>query len=278
MIVPHKLTSLMLSLFIAICYSTSLQAQDSQAQHVQAQHVQNQQKITIAVGEWPPYISQDQKHNGVISHMISDIFADIGIDASIQFFPWARAYNDTVEGLHSATAIWMDKDERKIDFIYSKPVLVEQFVFFHNKALPFDWTSIDDLKNFAVGGVYASSYGPELDQALSAEKIKMERVNHPQQNFKKLLKNRIELFPFELHVGSSILKKHFTTEQQQQITHHPKPLLNNSSFVLFPKALASSKELSVKFNQQLKIIKDNGKYDTYFVKLKQGYYDKDIKP
>lgn len=263
MIVPHKLIGIALSLLILLFCSMSLQAQ---------------QKITIAVDEWPPYLSQDLKHSGVIAHMITDVFHDIGIEAIIEFRPWARAYNDTLKGLHSATAIWMDKEERRVDFIYSNPVLEEQFVFFHQTTLPFDWSSIDDLKTFTIGGVYASSYGPEFDQALSTGKLKIERVNQPEQNFKKMLKKRIQLFPFERHVGNSIIKKYFSAEEQQQITYNPKPLLNNLSFLLFPKSLESSQTLADKFNQQLQIIRDNGKYNHYFEKLKQGYYDKPIEP
>ncbi|MBQ0730407.1 MAG: transporter substrate-binding domain-containing protein [Oleispira antarctica] len=263
MVVPHRLIGLLLSLIISAFCPTYLQAQD----------FQTQEKVTIAVGEWPPYIAQDQKHNGVVSHIITDIFAELGIDASVQFYPWSRAYNETRDGLHAASAIWMDKEERKIDFIYSDPVLIEQFVFFHHKELLFNWKDVNDLKNFNIGGIYASSYGPELDQALTKGEIKLDRVNRPQQNFKKLLKKRIDLFPFEINVGNSVLKKYFSTKQRQKIVHHPKPLLNNSSFLLFPKTLKSSKDLSERFNRQLKIIKDNGKYDVYFKRLEQGYYE-----
>jgi polar amino acid transport system substrate-binding protein len=258
MFFPHKLNRYGLSLLILLSYSAYLQAQE---------------KITIAVGEWPPYISQDEKHNGVVTHIITDIFSDIGIDASIKFLPWSRAYDDTKEGLHNASAIWMDKEERKVDFIYSHPVLIEQFVFFHHKALSFDWNSIKDLKAFTLGGIFASSYGPPLDKALSKGEITIERVNNPRQNFKKLLKKRLDLFPFELTVGTSVLNKHFSKDERQHIVHHPRPYLNNSSFVLFPKILTSSKELSERFNKQLKVIRDNGEYDTYFKNLKQGYYN-----
>ena len=264
MVVPHRLIGVILSLLLSALYPNYLQAQNRPIN----------QKVTIAVGEWPPYITQDQKHNGVVSHIITDLFSEMGIDASIQFYPWFRAYNEARDGQHVATAIWMDKNERKIDFIYSDPVLVEQFVFFHHKDQTFNWTDIDDLKNLTLGGIYASSYGPELDQALTKGTIKIDRVNRPQQNFKKLLKKRIDLFPFEINVGNSVLKKYFSEEQRKKIVRHPKPLLNNSSFVLFPKTLKSSKHLSEQFNKQLKIIKDNGKYRTYFEQFEQGYYDK----
>jgi polar amino acid transport system substrate-binding protein len=233
------------------------------------------EKISIAVGEWPPYISQDQKHNGVISHLITDIFQEIGIEASIHFLPWSRAYDDAAKGRFSATAVWMHKSEREDDFIYSDIVLTEQFVFFHKKSLQFNWDSLKDLKDINIGGVIASSYGPLFDKALVQGELVMNRVSRPQQNFKMLLHNRIDVFPFEINVGNAVLKDHLTSDEQKEITSHPKPYLNNSSFLLFPRTLRNSQNLSIRFNKQLETIKADGRYDLYFEHLKQGLYKKD---
>lgn len=235
--------------------------------------IQADEKITIAVGDWPPYISQDQKHNGVISHIITDVFSDIGIDVTLSFSPWARAYDDTAKGLFSASAVWMHKKEREADFIYSDAVLVEQFVFFHRKDRPFNWQTTQDLTNIIIGGVIASSYGPEIDKALLREELLMDRVIHPQQNFKKLLHNRIDIFPFELNVGHAELEKHFTPEEQEIITYHQKPYLNNSSFLLFPKKITTSQSLLLSFNRSLKKFRASGRYDAYFKDFQQGYYN-----
>ena len=222
--------------------------------------IQAQEKIAIAVGEWPPYISPGQKHNGVISHIIIDIFKDIGIEATLEFQPWSRAYADTAKGMFSATAVWMHKPEREVSFIYSDTVLTERFVFFHKKSLAFDWQSISDLKEFKIGGINASSYGPEFNKALATGEVIINRVIRPQQNFKMLLHDRIQIFPFEVNVGHAMLRSHLTVEEQEQITYHPKAFLNNSSFVLFPRNLKGSQSLSLRFNKQLRKIKDNGKY------------------
>lgn len=233
------------------------------------------EKISITVGEWPPYISQDQKHNGVVSHIITDVFREIGIEASIHFLPWSRAYDDAAKGKFSATAVWMHKLAREDDFIYSDALLTEEFVFFHNKSFPFNWDSVDDLKKFKLGGVNGSSYGPIIDKALTDGELTMDRVTHPIQNFRMLLHNRIDVFPFEVNVGRAVMNEKLTSEEQGEITSHPKPYLNNSSFVLFPKALQGSRDLSLRFNKQLEIIKANGRYDLYFEHLNQGLYKKD---
>ncbi|MEH6348063.1 MAG: transporter substrate-binding domain-containing protein [Bermanella sp.] len=231
------------------------------------------QPVTIAVGDWPPYISQEHKHDGVISHIITDIFTDMGMTPSISFMPWARAYKDTAIGTFTATGVWMHQTDREKDFIYSEPILTEQFVFFHKKSYPFNWDTVADLTGIKMGGSLVSSYGPDLDLALKQGLVKMERITYPRQNFKKLLIDRIQLHPLEINVGYSSLKKHFTLSEQKQITHHPKPLLNNLSYVLFPKHLKESKNLVKRFNQLLAKYKSNGQYKTYFNNFKLGHYN-----
>lgn len=237
-------------------------------------HAFSYESINIAVGEWPPYLSKKQKHNGVVAHMITDIFYDIGIHASIKFLPWSRAYDDTSKGMYAASAIWMHKNEREDYFIYSNEVLTEEFVFFHKKTFKFNWNSISDLNKYNISGIYGYSYGPELDEAINKNQISLtQKVTKPEQNFKMLLHDRIEIFPFELNVGHSILQDNFSANDIKSITYHPKPFLLNSSFVLFPKAIAGSKDLSIRFNKRLQEIKDNGEYNLYFKKLKAGFYD-----
>ena len=87
-------------------------------------------ELRISVGDWPPFLTSELRHNGVMAHMISDILADEGYRVTFVFLPWARAYADAAAGKFDATAIWMRKAEREKDFIFSEPLLNEQFVFF----------------------------------------------------------------------------------------------------------------------------------------------------
>ena len=231
--------------------------------------------ITIAVGDWPPYISQEQKHDGVVTHIIKDVFTEMDMKANIKFFPWARAYKDTAIGIFNATGVWMHKTEREKDFIYSDAILTEQFVFFHMKSFKFNWTSVADLTGIKMAGNLAYSYGPKIDKAIEAGSIVMERTIHPMQNFKKLLIGRVQLHPIEINVGYSSLKKNFTLSEQTQITHHPKPLLNNLSYLMFPKHLKESTKLMKRFNKELAKFKANGQYQAYFKDFKLGLYNKD---
>lgn len=237
-----------------------------------AAQASEQPELKISVGDWPPYLSSDLQHNGVIGHLISDVLADEGYRVSFQFLPWPRAYSAAAAGRFDASAIWMHKDEREADFLFSAPLLDEQFVFFHLKSLPFDWQTFDDLTGMTLGGGLEYSYGPDFDAFLTEDKVRVERVSSDMQNFEKLLKERVVLYPQEMHVGYAALRSHFSAADQARITHHPKPLLVNRSHLMLPKSLASSPALLERFNKRLQAYRDSGRYQRYFDDLQQGKY------
>lgn len=253
------------NLFAAACVCCGLTAQAAE-----------QPELKISVGDWPPYLSSELKHNGVIAHLISDILADEGYRVTFQFLPWPRAYSAAAAGRFDGTAVWMHKAEREADFYFSEPLLDEQFVFFHLKSVPFDWQRFDDLTGMTLGGGLEYSYGPQFDAFLAKNTVKMERVSTDMQNFEKLLKERVVLYPQEMNVGYAALRNHFSASDQAKITHHPRPLLSNRSYLMLPKTLASSPALMARFNQRLADYRKSGRYQRYFDDLNQGKYQAEV--
>jgi len=219
--------------------------------------------LTISAGEWPPYLSAELPEQGLAAKLIRDIFLEAGYQVRFQFLPWARAYQDTKQGRYAATAVWMKVPNREVDFWYSDAVLEEQFVFFHLKSTAFDFQSLDDLANVNLGGGLGYSYGAAFDAALAAGTIKLSRVGNTEQNFRRLLKGRIQAFPEEIRVGYQVLQSELN-EFSAQISHHPNPLLINQSFVLFPKNSAQSVDLQKIFNRGLAEFRKSGRYQQYF--------------
>ena len=52
------------------------------------------EKITLANGEWAPYLSKGLKHSGYMSHIVSEAFAEEGIEVEYVFLPWKRGFED----------------------------------------------------------------------------------------------------------------------------------------------------------------------------------------
>lgn len=227
--------------------------------------------LNISSGEWPPFLSESLPHKGVVAHLITDIFAQANIKVNFTFLPWPRAYHDTINDKYAATAVWMFEQQRAEDYFYSEPVLNERFVFFYHKKRPFDWQNLNDLKGLLLGGGLAYSYGEEFDKALQAGLFDMSRVSTTEQNFKRLAMGRIDAFAEEKSVGYHILAGQLPTIKNA-IVHHPRPLLINKSFVMFPKNNKYSKQRLEIFNRQLLKFKQSGRYQAYFDALDNGAY------
>lgn len=250
---------LVLFLFVALTVVTNVSADEKN-------------NLEIGVGDWPPFLDESLPHQGVIAHIIKDVFADEGYQVSFHFRPWSRVYLEASTGMRDATAVWMYKSEREKEFYYSEPVLKETFVFFHRKDQPLRWKTLDDLAGMTLGGGLGYSYGPEFDAALARGVFRQERMNSDKQNFKRLLLGRIDIFPEELSVGYHSLSRDLKPSELQKITHHPKPFLKNDSFLLFPRRLANSQKLLTIFNKRLQKFRDSGRYQQYFDALDEGKY------
>lgn len=219
--------------------------------------------LSLSAGEWPPYLSADLPHQGIVAQLIKDIFAKAGYQVSFTFLPWTRAYKSTANSEYAATAVWMHQPDREHDFWYSEPVLNEQFVFFHLKHDGFDWHTMQDLSGKIVGGVRAYSYGPVLDQALEEGIFSMTRVNSTEQSLRMLAAGRTDLFAEEMNIGYHILRNRMP-DIADLITHHPTPFSINQSYLLFPKQSEHSEALRAVFNQHLAAFKEDGRYQAYF--------------
>ena len=241
----------------------AIQPKDEQSTHTTT--------LNISTGEWPPFMSESLPHQGVIAHLITDLFAQANIKVNFTFLPWPRAYHDTINDKYAATAVWMFEQQRTEDYFYSEPVLNERFVFFYHKQRPFDWQNLNDLKGLLLGGGLAYSYGEEFDKALQAGLFDMSRVSTTEQNFKRLAMGRIDAFAEEKSVGYYILASKLPN-LFSSINHHPKALLINQSFMMFPKNNKYSKQRLEIFNQQLLKFKQNGLYQAYFDALDNGAY------
>lgn len=228
-------------------------------------------QLSIAVGSWPPFLAQSQQHSGHVAHLIKDVFQSRGYIVSFQFMPWERAYREAAAGKHDATAVWMDKQERRLDFLYSDAVMDEVFVFFHRSRDPFDWQTYSDLSQKKIGGGLSYSYGEEMDKAIDQGTILLQRVSTTEQNIKRLAAGFIDAFAEEQSVGYFHLRQ--LSHLQGIISHHPKPVSVNQSYVLFPRGTVNSQVLIKEFNQGLADFRSTGKYQQYFDDFSAGKYD-----
>ena len=159
-----------------------------------------QETLRLASGEWPPYISQHLAHQGTVSRIVTEAFALGGIQVQYGYFPWSRSYEFAKTGVWDGTLVWFDTPERRKLFYISDPVIDIQYVFFHLKDYAFGWRTMDDLSGIKIGATLEYHYGEDFKAAEKRGAIQVDRVASDLQNFQKLLRGRIQIFPNDSEV------------------------------------------------------------------------------
>lgn len=226
--------------------------------------------VRLTNGEFPPYLGAGLPHYGVASRIVSEAFALKGITVEYGFFPWARALSLAQEGAWDGSVVWHKTPEREVHFYFSDSVIDNNDVFFHLKSYAFEWQALEDLAALRIGGTIDYNYGAAFMEAEQAGQITVERTSSDEQNFKKLLAGRIDIFPLDLEVGLSLLRTNFTPEEAAQITHHPLPVQTSPFSLMLSKKIERNVELMTLFNAGLQELKDSGRLQQIIDEARQG--------
>lgn len=234
-------------------------------------NVSAHEKLTIMVGEYPPYVSEHLKYNGVSARIIIEAFALENVLVEYKFTNWARAFHLVNEGIADGIGPILKNEEREKFYYFSEPVLFETQVFFHLKDYQFNWGSMQDLIDLQIGVTISYSYGKEFDQASKLGKLDIQRVPSDRQNIKKLFSDRIQIFPQSLDVGYYMLQTEFP-DKINQITHHEKFVNQSHNYFALSRKNPHGQYYMMLFNRGLQKLKDSGKYEQYFIESRRGDY------
>jgi len=215
--------------------------------------------ISMAIGDWSPYVSQHDPMAKIIEHIVTEAFKIEGKSVEYNYFPWRRSYEFVKQGRYDGTFPWNRTPDREKDFYFHKvPLLTDRGVFFHLKRTSFEWETIEDLKNYRVGVVIGFKQ-QELYKKLG---IKADVIENEEAAFKMLLNGRIDVYQTSEVVGNYMIKKLFSEADARTITYHPKSIETNSYYVLFSKISSRSEELSKVLDSGLEKIIASGLYQS----------------
>ncbi|GAH00589.1 unnamed protein product, partial [marine sediment metagenome] len=206
-------------------------------------------------------------------HVITEVFKREGYIVKYKHHPWKRTYEQAKMGRFHAASYFYKSKEREKYFYYSDPITIEKIVFFYLKSKPMkDWNTLTDLKGYRIGATRGYTYTKEFWDAAKSKRLRIDVANTDKQNFNKILKGRIDIFPTGLVSGYSILQKDFDASISHLISFHPKPLSETTGHLLFPRSRKNSEKLLRIFNQGLAKLKKEGSYNKFMDDLLAGKY------
>lgn len=163
--------------------------------------------FTIVTGEWPPFVSEHMEGGGPMARLVTEAVEAAGHEVVFSFMPWARTEAMTQSGNALATFPWSPTTRFKETCHLSTPLALQRMVvFFLQDKLPdWDYTSLDNLKNYRVGGSRGYSYV----ELFSRAGITADYAPDVRLSFKKLFADRVDLVPENDIVGWTILEQEF---------------------------------------------------------------------
>ncbi|WP_369602840.1 transporter substrate-binding domain-containing protein [Hahella sp. SMD15-11] len=225
--------------------------------------------ITLANGEWAPYLSEKLKKYGFVSDIVTQSFEREGVTVKYVFLPWKRGYEEAKNGKLNGSLVWSRTEEREQFFDYSDPVIRLETVLFVRKGGGFDWDGTpQSLSGKSLGGVIGYSYG--LDEAEKAGTVKISRITSADANLQKVAAGRLDAFIEDRQVGMELVNKLGLADK---IEVHPKPIKMRDYHLILNKKQPENKALMEKFNRGLKALREDGTYDAIVKAAQAGEYN-----
>src|SRR5690606_5858445 len=83
---------------------------------------QEPQRLTLTTLEWPPYVGQDLPGGGYVQQVVDAALAQVGWQAKVTSYPWARALKLAREGRVDGLFPEYYDPQRRTRFLFSDPI------------------------------------------------------------------------------------------------------------------------------------------------------------
>lgn len=210
--------------------------------------------------DFPPLEFADEKGAaaGAAVELVREVMTRLGHKVEIEVLPWTRSINLTKEGKADGIFTAYRNAERETFLDYSNEVLIPQVVSLYVKKGSGKTFKGDlaELQGQTIGILNTISYGQIFDKAKDALKLKTERVESLDLNFKKLAAGRIDYVisnRYSAQVEIEALKLESVIEELD------KPVEVTPSYIAWSK---KNKLVGLRdaFDAKLKDVKKSGRY------------------
>jgi len=233
--------------------------------------------ITIATGEYPPWVGSSLPHQGYVNHIIKEAFASQGLEVEFVYLPWKRAFEETRQGKFDATSYWYDNDERREAMLFSDRVITNRLVFFQRQDAPkVQWKNVEDLAPYRMSITLGYTYSEEFYAAIDSKILNPIIVSSDVQNLKLLMAKRVDLFATD-EMSGYYMAAQLSIDPRKLAVIEP-ALIKPQGYLLAGKINPDSQLIINTFNRGLRTIKANGKYQKILSRIDaSSFYNPDAK-
>lgn len=220
------------------------------------------EKLTVVSDTWYPYFDTELKNNGLASEILTAALDGRGYELEFKEIPWTRAEEGVKTGLYDVLLNVWKTDERLTYFLYSDAYITNRLVFLKKKSDTFEFENIHSLRGKKIGTRRGYYYGEEF---MNSDTFLLIPANDSLQNIQKLDVGRIDIFVEDEAVIKYILKKEFP-QGKASLAFSKKIFMEKELYLTVNLKNKKANTFIKDFNQGLKEIKENGKYQKILLK------------
>ncbi|MCP4431434.1 MAG: transporter substrate-binding domain-containing protein [Gammaproteobacteria bacterium] len=221
--------------------------------------------LLIITDPYEPFVfAPDAELKGLDYEVTEAVFQQLKIPVEIQFFPWKRCLVMMQNQKADALIDLVSTNERRAYLFFpDEPLSDSSLILFYHKGHRPQIDTFDDLKSYQLGGQRGSEYPQELADVL----VKREDTTTLEQNFLKLVKDRVDIMVENRIVGRYIANKMGLLDQIE-VLELPKPFPTRY-YLGFAKKDGHD-HLAEQFSQALVQFKQTQAYHDILVKYGQA--------
>lgn len=157
---------------------------------------------------YPPISWSDgQQVRGLAPTLVRQVLGDLGYQVQVVVLGnWKRCLLDAAAGRVDVVLAY-STSQRQQDLLFSQvPVLREEVALFVNRRSLPRFAHLQDLRAYRGGLLFGESYGQDFDREV-VQHGNIEWVSSSQQNFGKLIRQRIDFIPHERRTGQLFIEQ-----------------------------------------------------------------------
>ncbi|RRV03747.1 amino acid ABC transporter substrate-binding protein [Pseudomonas sp. v388] len=218
--------------------------------------------LRIVTEELPPYnFSRNGRVTGMSTEVVEAVLKEVGIQATIQSMPWARAYELALNDSNVLIYSIMRTPAREPLFRWIGAIAPTQWFIYSLAERPVQLSSLDQARgrqiatvNQDVGEQYLVSKGFRIGEELQSS-------NKYEHNYRKLKVDHVEMWISNELNALYLTRQNGEDPAKVLIRSLPLPELSNGPGLSMAFSLKTPPETVERFRDGLETIRRNGVYD-----------------
>lgn len=218
--------------------------------------------VLLVTSSYDPYVIEGNRQKGFLYEVVVAAFAEVGVEAQIQYRPWRRCALMVEEG-KAFGAFPYGKTAKRAEYAWFTDRIGEcRNVFFYLKGRmgDFDFETLADLIPYFIAGTSGHYYETTFEEA----RLKVDYAPGEASGIQKIWMFRTELFAEDKLVGWALINRIFP--KYKHMFGSTSPWNINPQHIMVSKGYPGAENFMKQFNRGLAEIRANGTYDAILSK------------